>query len=183
LIGPRCPEDYRVTLYIPDLVFSDRLFQLTEYYNKAGKRSSENRAGRTFSIRYGIIGRVWRSGVSEVEGDLITVADRTELGSNPSLQDVERFIARRWGLLLEEAVKVRAYNSYGAFRLQKADKSLGILFFDSRNPNAFAEPDQLKTLQDLIASVLRDSDLVDKLLEVHREVAPWSGRIQVFRND
>jgi hypothetical protein len=183
LIGSRCPEDYRMTLHIPDLVFYDRLFQFTEYYNKAGKRSSENRAGRTLSIRYGIIGRVWRSGVPEIEGDLITSADRNQLGPNPSPQEMERFIARRWGLLLEEVGKVRPYNSYAAFRLEKAQKWLGVLYFDSKKPNAFAEPDQLKALQGQVESALSDSGLLEKLLEVNRDVAPWSGRIQVFRSD
>lgn len=182
VIGARCPDEYRVTLYIPDFLFTDRLFQFTEYYSKDGRRITEGRAGRVFSVRYGVIGRVWRSGVNEIEGDLITRLDWLQLGPNPTPQDVERFIARRWGLLLEEAVKVRPYNSYGAFRLARADKSLGVLYFDAKKPNAFAEPDELQALEKKIRSLLTDSELTQKLLDLNREVAPWIGRIQIFHN-
>jgi hypothetical protein len=65
MIGDRCPADFRLTLYVPDFIFSDRLYQFTEYYDRSGNRFLDSKVGRTFSIRYGIIGRVWRSGVSE----------------------------------------------------------------------------------------------------------------------
>ena len=94
------------------MVFSDRLYQLSEYYDKHGRRIPGERSGRTYSIRYGIIGRVWRSGVAEVEGELISAEDRHQIGDNPDVRELEKFIARRWGLTLEEAVKVRPYQSY-----------------------------------------------------------------------
>jgi hypothetical protein len=69
VIGTTCPEDYRFTLYLPDFLFSDRLYQFAEYYDKRGMPIVGGRAGRTYSISYGIIGRVWRSGVAEIEGE------------------------------------------------------------------------------------------------------------------
>jgi hypothetical protein len=179
LIGAACPDDYRLTLYIPDFVFGDRLYQLTEYYDKKGKRISEDRSGRTFSIRYGIIGRVWRSGVPEVEGDLIPRDDRARLGPDASNKDVERFIARLWGLTLEEAINVRPYKSYGAIRIDRADRPLGVLYFDSKKESAFGDTE---TLKKKIGDLLENAELVKKLLEISREVAPWSGRIEFFKN-
>ncbi len=173
-IGAPCPDDYRLTLYVPDFIFSDRLFQFTEYYNKKGERISADRAGRTFSIRYGIIGRVWRSGIHEIEGNLIPPQERAEAEG-----DIERFIARRWGLTLKEAVQIRQYNSYAALRLQKADQTVGVLYFDSKAKDAFGDT---KALLSAILALLQEGSLVEKLLEISSEVAPWSGRIQIYRN-
>ena len=182
LIGNRCPADFRLTLYVPDFIFSDRLYQFSDYYDRSGQRLSDSRVGRTFSIRYGIIGRVWRSGVSEIEGELISQSDKEQLGSNYSEADLERFIARRWGLSLDETIHVKKYNSYGALKLRRADKSIGVLYFDSKTTNAFCEPPDRRELETKLSKILEDSTLVLKLLEISNEVAPWSGRIQIIRN-
>jgi hypothetical protein len=182
IIGPICPSDYRLTLYVPDFVFSDRLYQFTEYYDKRGEQISEGKAGRTFSVRYGIIGRVWRSGVAEIEGELISKHERDELQKDQSPGRVEKFIARRWGLNLEEAVRVQEYNSYGAIRLNIADKSVGVVFFDSKGTSAFGDSEKSKDTLEKIEAVLTKSRLMRKLLEISHEVAPWSGRIEIFRN-
>jgi hypothetical protein len=177
VIGANCPNDYRLTVYVPDLVFSDRLYQLTEYYDSQGRRISDAKSGRAFSIRYGIIGRVWRSGVAEVEGELISAEDRGQIADASDVREVEKFIARRWGLTLDEAVKVRPYQSYGAIRIDRGGKSLGLVFFDSKNKNAFAGPE----IESKINSIVQDSNLAVSLLEISREVGQWS-RIQIFRN-
>lgn len=177
-----CPEDYQLTLYLPDFVFSDRLFQFTEYYDRAGMEASERKAGRTFSIRYGIIGRVWRSGVAEIEGELISKEERELIARDPRHGPIERFIARRWGLTLEEALRVKEYNSYGAIRLDVADSKVGVVFFYSRQTNAFGDDPTHESTLKAIEGVLEQSLLLRKLLEISDEVAPWSGRIQIFRN-
>ncbi|MGM5026908.1 hypothetical protein AB8B02_11855 [Tardiphaga sp. 862_B3_N4_1] len=177
-IGDNCPSDYRLTLYVPDLVFSDRLYQLSEYYDKKGNRVSEGRSGRAFSIRYGVIGRVWRSGVDEIEGELISADDRAQLGSAASGENLDKFIARRWGLTLDEVFKIRPYQSYGAIRLDGGGKSLGVIFFDSKLMNAFGNE---TLLREKIRSLIRESKLTLSLLEINLELAPWS-RIQIFRN-
>jgi hypothetical protein len=177
IIGETCPEDYRLTLYVPDLVFSDRLFQLVEYYDKKGRRISEGKSGRAFSIRYGIIGRVWRSGVAEVEGTLISAEDKRQLGKNPDASDLEKFIARRWGLTIDEAVRVQPYPSYGAIRIERPEKPLGVVFFDSRKKNAFGDAD----VREKIQVAVQDSRLALNLWDVSREIASWS-RIQIVKN-
>jgi hypothetical protein len=182
IIGPSCPSDFRFTLYLPDFIFSDRLYQFTEYYDREGLQSSESVAGRTFSVRYGIIGRVWRSGVAEIEGEVISSEDQALIRSDRKHGPIEKFIARRWGLTLEEALHIKKYNSYGAVRLDFAENKLGVVFFYSKESNAFG--DQLVRERKLraIQGVLEEAPLVQKLLEISHEVAPWSGRIQIFRN-
>lgn len=181
-IGNRCPEDFRLTLYVPDFIFSDRLYQFTDYYDRSGQKMPGSKTGRTFSVRYGVIGRVWRSGVSEIEGDLISPEDRRQLKPGFTKKDMERFIARRWGLSLEEAIHVSDYNSYGAMMITRADKKLGILYFDSKKVDAFCEREEQNTLEAKLSTMLESSPLLLKLLEIGNEVAPWSGRIQIFRN-
>jgi Sec-independent protein translocase protein TatA len=177
-----CPEDYQLTLYLPDFVFSDRLLQFTEYYDRKGEQVSEGKAGRTFSIRYGIIGRVWRSGVAEIEGELISREDRELLANDPKHGPIERFIARRWGLTPEEAFRIKEYNSYCAIRLDVADNKVGVIFFYSRETNAFGSDSTREKTLNAIEGVLEQSSLLGKLLEISHEVAPWSGRVQIFRN-
>ncbi len=182
IVGPSCPNDYRFTLYLPDFVFSDRLYQFTEYYDKYGAPLAGERAGRTYSVRYGIIGRVWRSGVAEVEGELISKEDQQLLSSDPSQGPIEKFIARRWGLSLEEAYHLKEYNSYGALRLDIAEKKVGLIFFYSKLINAFGNEFEREKALKGIEAMLQNCSLLPKLLEISHEVAPWSGRIQIFRN-
>ena len=134
-------------------------------------------AGRAFSVRYGIIGRVWRSGVPEVEGELISKEDRDQLGENPDIQVLEKFIARRWGLTLDEAVRVRPYQSYGAIRIERGERPPGLVFFDSKQKNAFRATDT----QTDIDTAVQKSDLAGSLLEISREI-DQSPRIRIFRN-
>jgi hypothetical protein len=181
-IGSTCPKDYKLTLYLPDFVFGDRLFQFTEYYNKDGEQESKDQAGRTYSVRYGIIGRVWRSDVAEIEGELIPKDERELLLQDSRKDATERFIARRWGLSLEEAFHVKSYNSYGAIRLNVVDNKVGLIFFCSTMVNAFGDDSTKENTLKAIKTVLDGSPLIPKLLEIGREVAPWSGRIQIFRN-
>lgn len=180
-IGPKCPDDYRLTVYIPDFVFEDRLYQLTEYFDRAGNQKTSDKSGRTYSIRYGIIGRVWRSGVAEIEGELISSEEREQLGKDPREADLIRLIARRWGLTLEEAVLVRPYESYGAIRIEAVERPVGIVFFYSKARNAFGDAAGAGELQTNIQSIVENSLLLTSMLELSREVEPRT-RIRIFRN-
>jgi hypothetical protein len=175
-VGEKCPADFRLTLYVPDFIFEDRLYQFTEYYDKRGKVKTPGKTGRTYSIRYGIIGRVWRSGVTEIEGELISQEDRESLGSDPTEAEILRFIARRWGLTLIEAAKTKPYPSYGAIRIEVAGERLGLLFFDSKKSKAFGES---KDLEKRIRVIVDDSPLTIKMLELHSEIGVRP-RIKIF---
>lgn len=177
IIGELCPDDFRLTVYVPDLIFEDRLYQLVEYYDRKGQRIPPNRSGRAFSIRYGIIGRVWRTGVEEIEGELISKEDRDQLGENPDVRQLEKFIARRWGLTLDEAVRIRPYPSYGAIRIERGERPPGLVFFDSKRPKAFGG----SQVSAQINSAVQNSALAVSLLELSRELTQWP-RIQIFKS-
>jgi len=176
-IGERCPEDFRLTVYVPDLVFENQLYQLVEYHDKYGKRISDDRTGRTFSIRYGIIGRVWRSGVPEVEDELLSAEDQKLIKNTSDIDEVERFIARRWGLTLYEAARVRPYQSYGAIRIERGGGSPGLIYFDSREKSAFDG----SNIQGVLSRIIQESELSLGLVEVNREVSQFL-RIRIFES-
>jgi hypothetical protein len=184
VVGRKCPDDFRLTLYVRDFVFEDRLYQFTEYYDRRGERMTRDKVGRTLSIRYGIVGRVWRSGVNEVEGDLLSKEDNDQINKdgrsrkNPS--DLERFIARRWGLTLDEAVYISRYNSYGALRINRGGVSVGLVYFDSKERDAFGSGDETVHIRRQIEHEVENSVLAERLLEIAREAKPWSGRIYIF---
>lgn len=185
IIGSNCPPDFRLTLYIPDIIFSERLYQVAEYYDKFGNRSTIDRAGRALSIRYGVGGRVWRSKVNEIEGELLAKEDQDQMKregldrNNPD--DVGRYIARRWGFTLGEVAHIRRYNSYGAILLQRASAPVGLIYFDSKETNAFGSSIEAKQTLDRIVSMLTSVELSDRLLEISNELQPWAGGIEIFR--
>ncbi len=176
-IGQQCPDDFRVTIYIPDLIFDDQLYQLVEYYDKRGKQVSDGKFGRAFSIRYGIIGRVWRSGVPEVEGELISAEDRALIKDLMDSTEVEKFIARRWGLTLDEAARIRSYQSYGAIRIDRGERSPGLIYFNSETKNAFGDSDVHAQINKLV----QNSELAVGLLGISREISQFT-RIRIFRS-
>ena len=72
----KAAPDFRLTVHIPDIVSADQLFQFTEYFGPDGRPTSTGKVGRTLSVRYGVIGRAWRSGIPELAGDVISSEDR-----------------------------------------------------------------------------------------------------------
>jgi hypothetical protein len=48
------PHGFRCAIHVPDALFADSLYQLTDYWPSGGG------SGRVWSIRYGLIGKVWR---------------------------------------------------------------------------------------------------------------------------
>jgi hypothetical protein len=81
----------RATIYVSDVVFSEYLYQFTDYYPRHG----EAPAGRRFSKRYGIIGRAWRLSETLATGDAFPQAQ--------SRDEVIRVLREQWGMSKEEA--------------------------------------------------------------------------------
>jgi hypothetical protein len=91
-------EPYRCTIYVPDIVFKNVLYRLTDYYPAGGG------AGSIYASRYGIIGRSWRLGVNlqeDVPGDPIVLIEQ-------------------WGMTLEEAASQEP-KSFATFLLQASE--------------------------------------------------------------
>lgn len=122
-------EGLRATVYTRDIIFSDYLYQLVDYYPV---RSGA--AGRRFSQRFGIIGRSWRSHESLSEGDAMSGDDK------------EHLLVREWGMTKHEAAATsRARPSYATIILKGGADSgalpIGVLFIDSTKTDAFGDGD------------------------------------------
>jgi hypothetical protein len=126
----KAPKQYRCTLYVPDLVFADTLYQLLDYIPSGAGR------GRIFSIRYGIVGRVWRSRTSDIEKFILIpgkgVVDQNEL-------------VRAWGMSRREAqTAAEGRPSFLCVMLSNAEGDpVGLFYMDSKDETAFQiSPDE-----------------------------------------
>ncbi len=72
---------YRCAIYVPDIVFENVLFRLTNYYPSGGG------GGSIYASRYGIIGRSWR----------------LEEDAQEPVPGDSRTLIIEWGMTLEEA--------------------------------------------------------------------------------
>lgn len=97
------PKCCRATIHIEGVIFADQLLQLLEYVSGDGTVLPGYAAGRTFSVRRGIVGRVWRSHIAEVEGVLPTDSSGSEIDT----KEGTRHIAQIWGLTQTEAEHVK----------------------------------------------------------------------------
>jgi hypothetical protein len=110
---------FRSTIHVPDILFTGALYQLLDYYGYSpGKR------GRAFSSRFGIVGRAWRLGEPQVEGQVSTLPED---------------LVRGWGMTWKEAARAGKGNeAFAAVPLKdEYGVSVGILFFDSYRAYVF----------------------------------------------
>ncbi|MFL5266596.1 MAG: hypothetical protein ACJ8AH_08375 [Stellaceae bacterium] len=119
---------YRCTIHIPDPVQEGYLYQLLNYYPGGGG------AFRSYSDRYGIIGKVWRSEESQVVGNLLS--DSGELTRE---QKIAR-ITRDWGMTKHEAERSLRKPSYICFLLEHKGDKIGVLYMDSEKRDAWVVP-------------------------------------------
>ncbi len=133
-------EHIRITIHVPDFVFADRLVQLVDYVGSGTPAT----AGRTFSTRQGIIGKVWRGREALVNNNL--------LGGEPGQTEITQKkiveIVQDWGMTEDEARSAIRYLSYFAMPIKEplsaSDSTkgvvadmIGILYLDSKQPGAF----------------------------------------------
>ena len=171
---PETDLSARATLHINDFVFQDRLFQLADYY-PAGSGF-----GRTFSHRFGIIGRVWRSGIGASAGDLThRVAEGHRKRSD---EQIIQSIQREWGLTQQEAIAFKDRPSYCCVPVRKGAQMLAVLYIDAKAPN-FAWPgpqieNRLDRLQKKCESALAESPLVDALIKLEDRISKTAPRLE-----
>jgi hypothetical protein len=137
----------RCTLHVPDLLFSEHLYQLLDYY--PDYPGAEKR-GRIKPIYFGLIGKVWRSGSSEVRGEVPTIPD---------------LLVDQWGMTQDQAkVAGKGRKSFVAVLLKdKAMKQIGIFYMDSEQDWAFSKGGDDKTILDLVLKACNDRGLTDSL--------------------
>ncbi len=162
--------NFRCTIYIRDILFEDTLYQATEYYPWDGKLTS----GRTFSSRFGIIGRAWRTGVSLGEGSVPTD---------------EQVLITQWGMTKEEARRgSRSRPSYLCAVLRAPDMSgndvatglpVGVLFADSTDQNAFGDAAGAEAVAKELEDAAFNSGLRHALKELGNDIAKYSASIKI----
>jgi len=175
-ISDKDPNNYRATFHIQDILFAGRLLQLFDYFGHDGNRLPGRGAGRTFSVRRGIIGRVWRSGLSEISGVL-----PNEEAPAPKWEgaDNRHLIARIWGLTMDEVDQVKKYPSYLCVYFEYGKNQRAVFYVDSTEENAFPKNDECEIIQ-LVRSKIRQARLDSALGELQSALSEFSPRLEIF---
>jgi hypothetical protein len=144
-------KDLRATVHIPDPLFADMLYQLTDYYpaQRAGGR------GRIKSERFGIVGLAWRSRKTQVRHDVPIELDDLVEG---------------WGMNLEEAGSAGSgrHSFFAQILLDDAKRAVGVFYMDASPANVFDVKDIRQIVEEAVEfHELNFSvrDLSDKLNE------------------
>lgn len=154
--------NYRCTIHVPDLIFADSFYQLLDYI--PGKPGGQTR-GRTFSVRFGFIGKVWRSQSSDVIGSVST--NTTDL-------------VRDWGMTREEAnIAASGRKSFLCVLLKYKKISIGMLYIDAPDQNEFGL-DHDTPLLDSIAAVCDTVGLTEALASINEELRGRAPLIRIY---
>ena len=147
-------KDFRSTIYVPDVLFQDTLYQLLDYYPKGGGR------GRRKSLRFGIIGLAWRSARSQVDGDITTDAGE---------------LLRNWGMKRNEVTAAgKGRKSFACVVLvDDLETPMGLFYLDCTEKNAFGTGKD-QDLIDAITKGAKQTGLIRDLAELGRELRQWS---------
>jgi hypothetical protein len=157
----KAPGQYRCTLHVPDLVFADTLYQLVDYMPSGAGR------GRIFSIRYGLIGRVWRSRTSDIQKfNLITVEEKQVVDQNE--------LVRVWGMSRREAqTAAEGRPSFLCVMLTNAEGDpVGLFYMDSKDSTAFdIVPGEYPDLIEAAKEQAKQNEIKTKTKEMLDEIA------------
>jgi hypothetical protein len=151
-------KDFRFTIYVPDVLFQDALYQLVDYYPEGGGR------GRRKSLRFGIIGLAWRSAQPQVEGDIAT--DAKEL-------------LKEWGMKRHEATAAgKGRKSFACVVLvDNSQTPVGLFYLDCKEKNAFGND---RALVEAITKGAEQTGLIRDLAELGKELRQWSPVIRPY---
>src|SRR4051812_41937625 len=113
--------DFRMTIYIDDMLFTESMYQLLDYHPK-----SSGARGRTYPIRFGIVGRAWRSRQDQMEADV------------PVEQQA---LIRDWGMTWDQASSAgQDRRSFACILLfDQTREQVCLLYMDSPQVAAFGE--------------------------------------------
>jgi hypothetical protein len=157
-------SNYRCTVHVRDLLFEESLYQLLDYYPAQGGR------GRTWSYRFGIIGKVWRSGKSLYAPEVPT--------------DVQKLILD-WGMTSDEAVRAgHERQSFLCVILKHENIPVGLLYMDSKEKNAFGDHDYRSngfTLLEIVAKVCEEQGLTATLNKIDEELRGRAPMIEIYQ--
>jgi hypothetical protein len=153
-------KHFRSTIYVPDVLFQDTLYQLLDYYPEGGGR------GRRKSLRFGVIGLAWRSAQAQVEGEIST--DPQEL-------------LKKWGMKRHEATAAgRGRQSFACVVLvDESQTPVGLFYLDSKEKNAFGV-EKHESLIEAINKGARETGLIRDLADLGKELRQWSPVIRPY---
>lgn len=155
---------FRCALYIQDLVFKDCLLQATDYFPHGGETRK-----RFKSVRYGAIGKCWRTRDHLYDGDV--------LGSTG---DDEMYITQ-WGLTWQDVEEMRKKSKSVACVVLKSDDDtdpLAVIFMDAPDQHAFGndknKDNNKKIAKEIgrhITQCAKDNGLLGDLQEIDGETS------------
>lgn len=177
-MSPGGGVEARAVIHTRDFVFRDNLLQLVDYYPRGGG------AGRTFSHRFGIIGRVWRSGVPAAAGDLtnpVCPSDDRDV-SKDQLRDIQL----EWGLTEDEALSFCERRSYCCVPVKKGSRNLGVLYLDTRKPNfgwhtgpgSKTVEEMMEELKACCADIISESSIPKSLVMLESRIRDSAPRLK-----
>jgi len=154
----------RCTIHIPDVIFTQSMYQLMDYYPSGGG------SGRAWSFRYGIIGKAWRSGESTTQGSVST--------------DEEELISK-WGMTREEASAAARYRkSFSCVILRdEHETAVAIFYMDSTEKNAFGmleTTEAQKAFHDVVSTVCDISGLIAGVVKLRQELLAGGSLIDIY---
>jgi hypothetical protein len=150
---------YRATVHIPDVLYSDTLYQLLDYWPKGNGTS-----GRRFSERFGILGLAWRLEESQY-------ADRVDPNQTSLVRD--------WGMTRDQASQAGAgRQSFVCIVVRNKGLPVGVLYFDAIPQRAFPADivEKLENHQGI-------ASLGDAIAGIRHEVAKSGPGLQLYQND
>ncbi|MGH9195112.1 MAG: hypothetical protein ACRD1T_05165, partial [Acidimicrobiia bacterium] len=130
--------DFRCTIHVADVLYTETLYQLLDYYPSGDGR------GRTFSIRFGIVGKTWR-----LQGDQV----------EPVISSDAAKLIESWGMTVRETSgSGQGRRSYASILLKDSDQTgLAVVYLDSPTDNAFGA--NMNRKRQIIGTVHRAADL------------------------
>jgi len=155
---------FRSTLHVPDMLLADTFYQLLDYYPKPGGRGGR---GRTWSTRFGLIGKAWRLEQSQYE---------------PSVPGTPTILVTEWGMTLEEAQRAgqQRHSFAGIVIKNSGGRILAVFYMDASDGDAFGPRDRLATIESTICTASQSSGLTEALQLLHRESIASSPQVQIY---
>jgi hypothetical protein len=172
----RVPEKYRCTLHVPDVVFADTLYQLLDY-----TPSGPGSRGRIFSIRFGLIGKVWRTRESEVQKVKLK-----EIMVNGQRQDIpdEEELVRVWGMSQSEAqTAAQGRPSFLCVMLATDENDpVGLFYMDATNATAFdvTSPNATVQMLNAINEKFKEKKIIEILAKMSEELGGSAPLIRIY---
>jgi hypothetical protein len=155
-------QDHRCTIHVPDLLFDETFYQLLDYLPR---QADEVTRGRTWSYRFGFMGRVWRSEDSDLQGTVST--NINELINN-------------WGMTKDEASAAgKGRKSFLGVLLKYNEVPVGLFYMDSKEENAFGRQGNT-TLFETIQKELNRLDIIKDLAAIKEDLSEHSAKIRIY---